>query len=167
MKLVAVVAASDNNVIGRGNALPWHLPADLAYFKRVTMGHPVLMGRRTYEAIGRPLPGRRNLVLSRGAFMAPGTETVASLAEARERVAGAPELMIIGGAALYRLALPELDYIHLTRVHCTLEDGDAFLPDLPESEWRETRREERAADERNAHAMTFIELQRRAAPTLR
>lgn len=167
MRLVAVVAASDNDVIGRGNTLPWHLPADLAYFKRVTMGRPILMGRRTFEAIGRPLPGRRNLVLSRGDFAAPGTETVASLAEARAKVAGEPELMIIGGAALYALALPETGYIHLTRVHCQVEDGDAFLPPLPPDQWREVSREFRPADERNAHAMTFIELERRAAPAAR
>lgn len=159
MRLVAVVAASDNGVIGRGNTLPWHLPADLAYFKRVTMGRPMLMGRRTFEAIGRPLPGRRNLVLSRGGFSAPGVEVVGSLDEACERVAGEPELMIIGGAALYALALPRTDYIHLTRVHVTLE-GDAHLPQLPADEWREVSRTARGADERNAYAMTFIELER-------
>ena len=159
MKLTAVVAASDNDVIGRDNALPWHLPADLAYFKRVTLGKPVLMGRKTYEAIGRPLPGRRNLVLSRSGFTAAGTETVASLEQALAAVAGEPELMIIGGEALFRLALPRLDYIHVTRVHCILP-GDAYLPTLPASEWREVAREERAADERNPYAMTFIELAR-------
>jgi dihydrofolate reductase len=91
MRLTAVVAASDNNVIGRGNALPWHLPADLAYFKSVTMGKPLLMGRRTYEAIGRPLPGRRNLVLSRKGFAAAGVESVASI-DALSRGAAAREL---------------------------------------------------------------------------
>lgn len=162
MKLTAVVAASDNDVIGRGNALPWHLPADLAHFKRLTLGKPVLMGRRTFEAIGRPLPGRRNLVLSRTGFAAPGVETVASLQEARDKVAGEQELMIIGGAQLYAQALPDTDTIHLTRVHCQL-DGDAFLPSLPASQWREVSRETRASDERNAYAMTFIELQRVSA----
>ena len=104
MKLTAVVAASDNDVIGRDNALPWHLPADLAHFKRVTLGKPMLMGRKTHESIGRPLPGRRNLVLSRNGFTAPGVETVATIQEACERVAGAPELMVIGGAEVFRLA---------------------------------------------------------------
>lgn len=159
MRLSAVVAASDNDVIGRGNALPWHLPADLAHFKRLTLGKPILMGRLTFEAIGRPLPGRRNLVLSRGGFSAPGVETVASLAEARALVAGEPELVIIGGAQLYRQALPELDTIHLTRVHCRIE-GDAHLPPLPAGAWREVAREERAADERNPYAMSFITLER-------
>ena len=159
MKLSAVVAASDNDVIGRGNALPWHLPADLAHFKRLTLGKPVLMGRMTFEAIGRPLPGRHNLVLSRSGFAAPGVETVASLDAARAVVAGEPELVVIGGAQLYRQALPVLDTIHLTRVHCRIE-GDAHLPPLSPDEWREVAREERAADDSNAHAMSFITLQR-------
>ena len=159
MKLSAVVAASDNNVIGRGNALPWHLPADLAHFKRLTLGKPILMGRRTFEAIGRPLPGRRNLALTRSGFAAPGVETVASVDAACALVVGEPELVIIGGAQLYQQALPLLQTIHLTRVHCTLE-GDAHLPPLPESAWRELSREERAADERNAYAMSFITLER-------
>ena len=159
MKLSAVVAASDNDVIGRGNALPWHLPADLAHFKRITLGKPVLMGRRTFEAIGRPLPGRRNLVLSRGDFSADGVETVASLDEAIARVAGAPELAIIGGGTLYEQSLPRLDVMHLTRVHCTIE-GDTFLPRLDPGQWREVAREFRPADERNSHAMSFIELER-------
>jgi dihydrofolate reductase len=159
MKLTAVVAASDNDVIGRDNALPWHLPADLAYFKRVTMGKPMLMGRKTFESIGRPLPGRRNLVLSRRGFSAPGVETVATVEEACERVAGAPELMVIGGAEVFRLAMPRLDFLHLTRVHTRVE-GDVFLPPLVAGEWREVRREEHPADDRNAIAMSFIEMQR-------
>jgi dihydrofolate reductase len=163
MKLTAVVAASDNDVIGRGNALPWHLPADLAHFKRLTLGKPILMGRRTFEAIGRPLPGRRNLVLSRGGFAAPGVETVDSLKAARAMVAGEPELMIIGGAQLYQQALPLIDTIHLTRVHGWIE-GDAHLPALPPAEWHEVAREEVAADARNAYAMSFITLQRAAVP---
>jgi dihydrofolate reductase len=160
MKLTAVVAASDNDVIGRGNALPWHLPADLAHFKRLTLGKPILMGRRTFEAIGRPLPGRRNLVLSRSGFAAPGVETAVSLEAARALVDGEPELMIVGGAQLYEQALPQLDTIHLTRVHCQLQ-GDAHLPTLPAGEWREVAREERAPDDRNPYAMTFIQLERR------
>ncbi len=159
MKLSAVVAASDNDVIGRGNALPWHLPADLAHFKRLTLGKPILMGRMTFEAIGRPLPGRRNLVMSRSGFAAPGVETVASLAEARALVGDVPELAIIGGAQLYRQTLAGTDIIYLTRVHCRLE-GDAHLPPLPAAEWREVAREERAADEKNTYAMSFITLER-------
>lgn len=159
MKLTAVVAASDNDVIGRDNALPWHQPADLAHFKRITMGKPVLMGRRTYESIGKPLPGRLNLVLSRGAIDWPGVERVASIDEARARAAPAQEMMVIGGADVFRLAMPQLDVIQLTRVHCTI-NGDIFMPPLQPEQWREVSREYRAADGNNTYAMTFMELQR-------
>ncbi len=159
MKLCAVVAASDNDVIGRDNALPWHLPADLAHFKRTTLGHPVLMGRRTYESIGRPLPGRRNLVLSRRGFAAEGVETVATLDEAIARASGESALMNIGGAEVFARAMPKTDIIYLTRVHCTVE-GDTFMPPLDLRQWHEVRREYRAADERNVFAMSFIELER-------
>jgi dihydrofolate reductase len=162
MKLVAVVAASENDVIGRDNALPWHQPADLAYFKRVTMGKPILMGRFTFESIGKPLPGRRNIVLSRSGFTAPGVDVVRTLDEACALVAHEPALMVIGGAMLFELAMPRTDYIHLTRMHCVI-DGDVFLPKLDPGEWREVVREERPADERNAYAMTFIELERTRA----
>ncbi len=159
MRLSAVVAVSDNNVIGRDNALPWHQPADLAYFKRVTMGKPILMGRRTYESIGRPLPGRRNIVLSRAGFSAPGVDCVATLAEACALVAAEPELMVIGGAMIFALTMPQMDHVHLTRVHCSLE-GDVFLPPLAPQDWREVSRQEHVADARNAYAMSFIELER-------
>lgn len=160
MKLCAVVAASDNQVIGRDGALPWHLPADLAHFKRVTMGHPVLMGRRTFESIGRPLPGRRNLVLSRSGFSADGVETVGSLEEARGLSQDASHLMIIGGADVFALALPKLDLIYLTRVHAQVP-GDVFMPALDMTQWSEIERQERPADERNAWPMSFLTLERR------
>jgi dihydrofolate reductase len=159
MKLSAVVAASDNDVIGRGNALPWHLPADLAFFKRITLGKPVLMGRRTFESIGRPLPGRRNLVLSRSNYCATGIDCVHTLDEACELVAGEAELMVIGGAVLFALAMPRLDVIYLTRVHCLVE-GDTFMPPVDPLQWQETAREEWAADERNACSMSFLTLER-------
>jgi dihydrofolate reductase len=159
MKVSAVVAVSDNDVIGRDNALPWHLPADLAHFKRRTMGKPILMGRKTYESIGRPLPGRRNIVMSRGAFAAPGVDTVRTLEEARALVAGEPELAVIGGEQVFRLALPDTDVIYLTRVHVTV-DGEVRMPPLDPSQWREVEREDRAADEKNSHAMSFITLER-------
>ena len=129
MKLSAVVAVSDNDVIGRDNAIPWHQPADLAYFKRVTMGKPILMGRKTWDSIGKPLPGRRNIVLSRSGFTAPGADVVRTLDEACELAAGAPEMMVIGGAKIFELAMPRMDHVHLTRVHCVV-DGDVFLPPL-------------------------------------
>lgn len=161
-RLTAVVAATENDVIGRDNGMPWHLPADLAYFKSVTMGHPVLMGRKTFEAIGRPLPGRRNLVLSRNAdLVLPGVEIVTSVDAALAAVGDVPELMVIGGAALYELAMPLTDRVHLTRLHMTLE-GDAFFPRLPDSEWVETSRSaRRPADERNACEMSFCVYDRR------
>lgn len=157
--LSAVFAVSENNVIGHNNALPWHLPAELAYFKRITMGKPILMGRRTYQSIGRPLPGRRNIVMTRGEFTAAGVETVRSVEEALALVEGAPELANIGGAEVFRAALPRTGRIYLTRVHASFE-GDTFLPALPTDEWREVSREDRAADERNAHAMSFLVLER-------
>lgn len=159
MKLSAVVAVSENDVIGRDNELPWHLPADLAHFKRLTMGKPMLMGRRTYESIGRPLPGRRSLVLSRGGFRAPGVETVASLEEAIARAGDVPELVVIGGADVFRLAMPRLDVLYLTRVHARVE-GDTFMPPMDLSQWREVSREWRAPDERNPLPMSFVTLER-------
>ncbi len=157
--LSAVFAASENDVIGRDNALPWHLPAELAYFKRITMGKPILMGRRTFQSIGRPLPGRRNIVMTRGDFTAEGIETVHSIDEALRLVEGEPELANIGGAEVLRAALPRTDRIYLTRVHGHFE-GDTFLPPLPADEWREVSREPRAADERNPFAITFLVLER-------
>lgn len=159
--LALVVAAAENGLIGRDNQLPWHLPADLKHFKTITLGKPVIMGRKTFASIGKPLPGRRNLVLTRDArFAADGVETVRSLEEALERTADAPEVMVIGGAEIFRLALPLAQRIYLTRVHATLE-GETFFPALDESEWREIERREHPADEKNAHAMSFLTLERR------
>jgi len=163
MRITLVVAAATNNVIGLDGGMPWHLPADLAHFKRVTLGKPVLMGRRTHESIGRPLPGRLNLVLSRGGgYRAEGCQTVGSVEEA-VRVAteaGAPELMVIGGGGVYAQAMPVADRILLTRVHAA-PDGDTFFPELDPREWEVVGREERAADERNSYATSFLEYVRR------
>lgn len=154
-----IAAMARNRVIGIHNTLPWRLPEDLKHFKSLTLGHHIIMGRKTYESIGRPLPGRRNLVLTRGGFSAPGIEVVASIEEALARTAGAAEMMVIGGAEVFRLAMPWLDHMHLTRVH-TVIDGDVFLPRLAPGDWREVRREDHPADARNPLAMTFIELER-------
>jgi dihydrofolate reductase len=160
--LSLVVAIADNGVIGREGGLPWHLPDDLRHFKAVTLGKPVLMGRRTFESIGRALPGRRNLMLSRGATPAvPGVECVATLAEALQRCAPAEELCVIGGAGVYAAALPLATRIHLTRVHAS-PAGDVHFPQIDWATWRETLRSEHAADERHAHAMSFITLERQA-----
>lgn len=161
--ITLVVAAATNGVIGRDGGMPWHLPADLAHFKRVTLGKPVLMGRRTHESIGGPLPGRLNLVLSKDrGYQAEGCRIVGSLAEAAAVAAReeAAELMVIGGGGVYAEALPLADRILLTRVHVAPE-GDTYFPALEPDEWQETGREERAADARNAFDLTFLELVRR------
>lgn len=144
-----------NGVIGRGNAMPWHLPADLKRFKSLTLGKPILMGRRTYEAIGRALPGRDNLVLTRALdWRAAGVTVVHSVDEALQRAAACPELAVIGGAEVYRLTLPLARRIYLTRVLADV-DGDTFFPGWSPGEWREIECGEHAADERHAYAMKF------------
>jgi len=137
--LIAALAA--NRVIGRNNALPWQLPADLKRFKALTMGHPVVMGRKTYESIGRPLPGRRNLVISRNrGYRAPGCEVVCSLDEAIAACRDAQEIFIIGGAELYRESLPRAHRLEFTEIRAEFE-GDARFPDFSSAQWRETGRE--------------------------
>ena len=158
--LELVVAAAENDVIGRGNALPWRLPADLRHFKALTIGGTVLMGRKTYESIGKALPQRKNLVLSRSADFAPGDcIRVASLDEARKATDGAV-LMIIGGAKVFDLCLPLARRTHLTLVHTRIEDGDAFFSGWRGAEWRESSREFHAADAANSHDFSFITLDR-------
>lgn len=134
-----VVAMAENNVIGKDGDLPWHIPADLKHFKAVTMGKPIVMGRRTYESIGRPLPGRLNIVVTRDPSRQwDGVETVQSLPDALDRAAadGAEEIMVIGGGDLYRAALPLAQRIYLTRVH-EVVDGDTVFPALDSADWRE------------------------------
>jgi dihydrofolate reductase len=159
--LTIIAALADNGVIGRAGALPWHLPDDLRRFKSLTMGRPILMGRRTFASIARPLPGRRNLVLTRNTATLPaGVEGVASLAIALEKCATAAELCVIGGAEVYRQALPRADRLELTRVHAAI-DGDVIFPDIDLAQWRELERIEHGADDRHAWAMTFLTLERR------
>jgi dihydrofolate reductase len=159
--LVSLLAAvAENGVIGRGNHLPWHLPDDLKRFKSLTMGKPILMGRKTFESIGRPLPGRTTLALTRSPeWSCPGAVIVHSMGEALQRAAASQELVVVGGAEVYGLALPSARRIYLTRVHARLE-GDTMFPTLDEREWRESAREEHPADERHAYAMTFCVLER-------
>ena len=160
-RLALVVAVAENGVIGRGGTLPWHLPDDLKHFKAVTLGKPVLMGRRTFESIGRPLPGRRNLVLSGGpAIATAGVETVATFGEALQRCADADEVCVIGGAAVYAAALPRAQVLHLTRVHAA-PVGDVHFPPVRWDDWHETARSEHPADDRHAAALTFLTLERR------
>ena len=160
-RVTLVVAAAEGGVIGRHGAMPWHLPADLAHFKRVTMGHPIVMGRKTYASIGRALPGRLNVVVTRDrAFAAPGVTVAHSLDEALAACGDAAEVMVIGGGELYREALPRAARVHLTRVHASI-DGDTYFPALEPAEWHETAREERLADAANPHAMAFLTFERR------
>ncbi|MGI4867933.1 MAG: dihydrofolate reductase [Janthinobacterium lividum] len=161
-----IVAAAENGVIGRQGQMPWHLPADLKHFKALTLGHPVIMGRRTFESIGRPLPGRANIVLTaHPTWPAPTSVLVAhSLPEALALAAtqpGGDEICIIGGGEIYRQALPGADVVHLTEVHTTVPDGDAFFPSLLPREWREETRQRHPADERHAVAYSFVTLRRR------
>lgn len=163
-RLSVVVAADERGGIGRGGGLPWHLPEDLKRFKALTMGKPIVMGRRTWDSIGRPLPGRRSIVVSRQAGLAlEGAEVVGSLEQALRATSAVPEVCVIGGAELYRLALPRADVIHLTRVHATVE-ADTFLPALEPLDWEEVSSERHPSDERHAHSYSFVTLRRIRTP---
>jgi dihydrofolate reductase len=151
---------ADNGVIGRGNGLPWHLPDDLKRFKALTMGHALLMGRRTHDSIGRALPGRLNLVLTRNpGWHAPGCNRVGSIEEAREQAVGLA-LFVIGGAEVFTLAWPIVGRLELTEVHADVE-GDTFLAGFERDAWREVSREAHAADARHAYPFEFVTLVRR------
>jgi dihydrofolate reductase len=159
--LELVLAVAENDVIGRGNQLPWHLPADLRHFKSLTLGKPILMGRRTYESIGKALPGRVNIVLSRSTRFAPSDCIVVSTLGAARNAAGPQRaLMVIGGAEIYRQCLPEACRIHLTLVHTRIEDGDTEFGGWRGSEWNESSRERHEADDKNAYAYSFVTLER-------
>lgn len=152
-----IVAAAENGVIGRDGALPWRLPDDLKRFKQLTLGHPIIMGRKTWESIGRPLPGRLNIVVTRQqAYAADGCRVVASLQEALAvaREAGTGRAFVIGGADLYTLALPLADSIYFTRVLAEVE-GDTRLPHIPWQDFEQAGVESHEADERHEHAYVF------------
>ncbi|MBV8972206.1 MAG: dihydrofolate reductase [Sphingomonadaceae bacterium] len=164
MLVTLVVARASNGVIGRDGGLPWHLPADLRHFKALTWAKPIVMGRRTFESIGRPLPGRHNIVLTREpGWTAEGVTVVSDLAEAIAAAAGQadarPETMIIGGAAVYAEALPLAGRVYLTEVHAEPE-GDTLLPPFDPAIWAETARQDHAADG-DAPAFSFVTLERR------
>lgn len=158
--LSVVAAVADNQVIGRCNALPWHLPADLAHFKQLTLDKPILMGRRTWESLPGLLPRRHHLVLTRDPrYRAEGCTLVGSLEAALDAAGSAPELMIVGGVSLYAQTLPLAARLYLTRVHAQPE-GDTYFPAWDPADWIERSREERPADDRNPIAMTFLFLTR-------
>lgn len=159
--LSLIVAVGEHHEIGKNGKMPWHLPADLKHFKALTLGKPVIMGRKTFAAIAKPLPQRRNIVVTRQHdYHAAGCEVAHSLADALVLASGEPEIMVIGGAEIYREALPRAQRIYLTRVHARFE-ADTFFPAFDPDEWRETVREDHAADERNHFAYSFVTLVRR------
>jgi len=165
MKIALVAALDRNRAIGRNGAMPWHLPDDLRRFKTLTLGKPVLMGRRTALSIGRALPGRENLVLTRaGAAPFAGQRVVHSLGEAIERARsqGAGEVAVIGGGEVYALALPHATHLHLTHVDAVADHADTWFPSFDEREWIETAREHHPADAKHAFAMDFTDYERRA-----
>ncbi len=164
--LVSIVAATaEDNAMGRAGGLPWRLPDDLRRFKALTLGKPVVMGRRTWDSIGRrALPGRHNIVITREpgqlSYVARDVTVVTSLEDAFAAGGDVPETCVIGGAEIYRLALPRTDVVHLTRVHAHFE-ADTWFPPLAEGEWVEVARQDHPADARHPHAFTFVELRRK------
>jgi dihydrofolate reductase len=153
--ITLIVAVADSGVIGRDNALPWHLPEDLKRFKRLTMGKPIVMGRKTFESIGKPLPGRQNIVLTREPnYRRDGITVVHDADAALAAAGGAAEIMVIGGADLFRLFLPRAARIHLTRVHGDIA-GDVVWPALDTRVWAVVAHDAHDADDRHAYAMTF------------
>jgi dihydrofolate reductase len=163
--LVTLIVAMDRRgVIGRDGGLPWRLPDDLKRFKALTLGKAVVMGRKTFESIGKPLPNRRNIVISRRHdFRADGVDAAPDFATALELCVGENEIMVIGGAEVYRAALPLANKIELTRVEAEV-DGDTFFPGIGLADWRETAQEHHPADSRHEYAMRFVTLERRRGP---
>jgi len=163
MHITLLAAASENNAIGKDNALLWRLPLDFERMKQLTMGKPLIMGRKTHESIGRALPGRQNIVVTHREVQFPGCDTVHSLAEALAlaQKSGADEAFIFGGGEIYREAMPLADRIELTRVEGEFE-GDAFFPDINSSEWELLHEERHEKDDKHAHAFRFLTYQRKS-----
>lgn len=168
VSIALIVAMSQNRVIGCDNQLPWYLPNDLKYFKAVTMGKPIIMGRKTFESIGKPLPGRRNIVVTKNQrFNAPGVDVVHSASEALKlgqklaQAESVQELMVIGGAQLYATMLPNADRLYLTLIH-TEVTGDAYFPDIDLSQWIEVEREDFSAEGANPYDYSFLKYNKTA-----
>ncbi|ACO47337.1 dihydrofolate reductase [Deinococcus deserti] len=160
-ELVAIVAMTENRVIGKDGGMPWHLPADLAHFRRLSVGKPNIMGRKVYDSLGQALPGRTNIVLTRNrGFQAPGCQVVHTPQEALDAAGDAPEIAILGGEEIYRLYLEQLTRVEMTLIHTSLE-GDTFFPELS-GQWEVTAERERPADEKNRYDLTFRTLIRRS-----
>ncbi len=164
MTVNLIVAMAKNRVIGIDNKMPWHLPADFAWFKKNTLGHPIIMGRKTFESIGKALPGRRNIVVSRNReWRAEGCEVFTSLDAALGSCVVTEQIFVIGGASLYRDALPIANRLYITEIDAAPE-GDTFFPALPPEQWQEHSRKHHAADGKNASAMDFVILNRIKTP---
>jgi len=160
MRVSLIAALAENRVIGRDNQLPWRISADLKHFKALTMGKPIVMGRKTWESIGRPLPGRENIVVTRDtAYQAEGCQVVHSIKRALDVAGGVDEIMIIGGAGLYQQTLERADRLYLTRVRAEVE-GDTWFPEIDPQQWREVACESHPADESNEHDYDFVILER-------
>jgi dihydrofolate reductase len=159
--IISIIVAMDNKgVIGLEGDLPWHLSADLKHFKEITMGKPLIMGRKTHESIGRPLPGRKNIVLTYSKeFKAEGCEVVHSLDDAFQVAGDVDEVMIMGGSGIYDQSLTRADRLYLTEVHADVK-GDVYFPEFDKGEWVEREREEHSADEKNEFDYSFVVLQR-------
>lgn len=163
MSLAAIVVVAENGAIGKNGDLLCHLPADLKHFKNITMGHTIIMGRRTWDSLPKgALPGRKNVVITRNPhFTAPGAEVYHSLEEALEATANDGDRYIIGGGMLYNETFSLTDTLHLTLLHASFPDADTFFPEYDNSQWEEISREDHEADERNPYDYSFVELRRR------
>ncbi len=160
MTLSIIVAAAENGVIGHNNNLIWHLSSDLKHFKNITTGHTVIMGRKTFESMGKALPNRRNIVITANkAYTAPSCEIVPDIESALQLAAQEEEAFIIGGGTIYRAIWEKADKLYLTRVH-TAPTGDISIPEVKASEWQEISREAHSADEKNEYDYTFLEYRR-------
>lgn len=162
MMLSIIVAFDRNRTIGKDNQLPWHLPRDLANFKKVTMGHPIVMGRKTYESIGRPLPGRENIILTRNrSYEADGCKIIHTIDDLRQiKQQYNDELFILGGAEIFKEVLPEVDRLYVTYIDAEFV-GDTFFPEVDLNEWKEISREKGIKDENNPYDYEFIVYERR------
>ena len=164
MKISVIAAMSENRVIGRDGALPWHLPTDLARFKSITTGHTVIMGRKTFESVGQPLPNRRTIVITRNNdYQCAGVFIAHSLDEALDHVAREDEIFILGGEAVYRIALPRADRLYLTIIHATIE-GDTHFPPFDPDQWKLVEDERHEPDDRHAYAFSFRRYERTSTP---
>lgn len=158
MRISLIAALGNNRVIGKDNAMPWHLPADLKYFKRITLGKPIIMGRKTFDSIGRPLPGRTSIIVTRDPdYQADGCVTVNSVDAALQAAKGAEEVMVIGGAELFKQILGRANRLYLTEIHADFA-GDVYFPALDKAEWQEVERQDHPADTYNPYPYSFVVL---------